>query len=141
MRKLLVASLMLLMTAATARSQTVYNPTTVEFDSPDHLTDCSGAPCVSAYVVEYWLQGVDPATGQPVSSATIPKAKVTGAAPKYQALFSDFLPLMAIPVGNTYVARLRSVGVTPDLLSVRSLPSNPFASATVPRTPLAVSVK
>lgn len=141
MRRLIVTACLLLMSALPATAQTVYNPKLIEFDSPDHLTDCSGVPCVSAYVVEYWLQGVDQTTGQPVSSGTLPKASITGTAPTYTSLLSSITPILGIPVGVTYVARVRAVGITPDLLSDRSAASNPFASASVPRPPLAVSVR
>ena len=134
MKRLVLMVMLLCACAAPLAGQTVYNPTTIEFDSPDHAT-------VTAYQVEYWVAGVDPATGSPVSSGTLPLSAITSTAPTYRALLSAISPILGIPVGQTYVARLRAVGVTPDLVSERSPASNPFASASVPRTPLAVSVK
>jgi len=129
-----------------AIGQVIYNPTTILFDSPDHATGCPGTACVDHYVVEYWLQGVDPATGSPVSTATLLKAKVIAnnpGPPAYKALLSDLTPLLGIPIGQTYVARVVAwnAGTDPAFASARSAPSNPFASAGAPRSPLAVSLK
>lgn len=112
------------------QAQTVYNPQTLQFDSPDHATAVS-------YKVELWLQGVDPATGAPISTFTLAKDKVvasglTAPEPQLKANLSDLTPLFAYPSGQFYVARLVAVGVTPDLISARSTPSNPFARAVAP---------
>jgi hypothetical protein len=129
--------------ATPAHAQTVYNPIKVQFDSPDHAVTCPAANCVSGYRMELWLQGVDPATGQPVSSYDATKSKVTttGSAPAYQILFSDFATLPAVPAGNMYVARLVAIGVDASTLSARSVASNPFALATAPRSLTNVQIK
>lgn len=122
--------------AVSAQAQTVYNPTKVIFDSPDHEA------MVTSYVIEYWLPAVDPATGSPVTSGSIAKAAVTtnptppGA---YQALLSAITPLPAVPTGTTYVARLKAIGAGGE--SVRSSASNPFAWQSAPRNPAAVSIR
>lgn len=124
--------------AAMATAQTVYNPKIVQFDSPDHAT------LVGSYTVEFWMVGVDPATGKPVSTYTLDKSKVTTlgtTSPMYQANLADLTPVPAIPIGSTYVARLLAVGMDTSMISPRSDPSNPFASAVVPRSPLAVQLK
>lgn len=131
---LLLASLLL--SAIPVTAQTVYNPTRVQFDSPDHAL-------ATQYVVEYWLPSVDPATGAPVTSGTIAKAQVTTtgqASPQYEALLSAVTPLPAVPTGTTYVARLK-VRNAADQESVRSGASNPFAFLAAPRTPSAVSIR
>ncbi len=122
--------------AVSAQAQTVYNPTKVIFDSPDHEA------MVTSYVIEYWLPAVDPATGAPVTSGTIDKSVVTpnqtppGA---YQALLSAITPLPAVPVGTTYVARLKAIGAGGE--SARSSASNPFAYLSAPRPPAALSFR
>ena len=138
MKKLLFLCALLLC-AASAQAQTVYNPKRVQFDSPDHAA-------ISQYVVEYWLPTVDPATGAPVTIGTIAKAQVTTtgqASPQYEALLSAITPMPAVPVGTTYIARLKSVGdgVTYSGESVRSTPSGPFAFLAVPRPPAGVSIR
>lgn len=121
----------LLTTCAPASAQTVYNPRIIQFDSPDHAT------LVTGYTVEFWIQGVDPTTGAPVASYALTKDKVVASGlmapdPQYQANLADMTPVPAIPIGNFYVARMVAVGQTPNLVSPRSLPSNPFASAGAP---------
>ena len=144
MRRIGMMVAALVLWAGFATGQTIYNPTVIEFQSPDHTSACPGNGCVDHYVVEYWLQGVDPATGQPVSSATLAKTKaVLVATGVYQGKLADLTPLMGIPIGQTYVARMIAwnAGTDPAFASARSAPSNPFASAGAPRTPLAVSLK
>lgn len=135
MKKLL--ALLCLLYAWPVGAQTVYNPTLIEFSSPDHDTQ------VTNYAVEYWMQGVDPTTGSPVSAAFIDKTKMTvvaGSSPLlYRVLLSDFSPILGIPVGPTYVARVKAIG--PGGESPRSAPSNPFASAVAPATPTSVSIR
>lgn len=122
--------------AVSAQAQTVYNPTAVVFDSPDHEA------MVTSYTIEYWLPAVDPATGSPVTSGTLAKAAVTtnptppGA---YRALLSAITPLPAVPVGSTYVARLKAIGAGGE--SARSSASNPFVFLSAPRPPAALSFR
>lgn len=139
-----IALVVALLLAAAAGAQTVYNPKVIQFDSPDHATACPGTSCVSAYKVEYWLPGVDPATGQPVSTYDLPKTAVAAnpaAPPAYQAQLTALTPLPAVPVGTTYVARMVAVGNDATLLSARSVASNPFVYPAAPRSPAAVSLK
>ena len=122
--------------ASLASAQTVYNPTKVVFDSPDHDTS------VTSYVIEYWLPTVDPATGSPVTTGTIQKTAVSAnPAPPgvYQALLSAITPLPAVPVGTSYVARMKAIGEGGE--SMRSSASNPFVFQSAPRSPAAVSIK
>lgn len=118
-----------------ALAQTVYNPTRIEFLSPDHDTN------VSEYVVEYWLNGVDPAVGQPYTVATLPKAAVTLSSGTYQAALTSLTPLPAIQVGQTYKATLIAVGLDTTQRSARSSLSNPFAKALAPAPPQSVSFR
>ena len=122
--------------AVSAQAQTVYNPVNVIFDSPDH------AALVTSYVIEYWLPTVDPATGSPVTSGTIPKSAVTtnptppGA---YQAPLSAITPMPAVPVGTTYVARLKCIGSGGE--SARSPVSNPFVFLSAPQPPASLQLR
>lgn len=133
----LKALAVILLWTGLASAQTVYNPKFVEFDSVDHAT-------VDSYVLEYWIQGVDPTTGAPVTSGSIPKASVrtrpTGATPPFEATLADFTGMGATPVGQTYVARLKAVSLAAGE-SLRSPASNPFAFLAAPRSPAAVSIK
>jgi hypothetical protein len=111
----------------------VIAPTKTQFDSPDHTKTCPSDGCVASYKIELWLQGVDPTTGQPVTTYTLAKNKVTATGlaapePAYQALFADVQPLWAVPAGQTYVIRMVAVGDPATLVSARSTPSGPFAS-------------
>jgi hypothetical protein len=122
--------------AAPLSAQTVYNPTKVIFDSPDHEA------MVTSYVIEYWLPAVDPGTGSPVTTGTIAKSAVTtNSTPPgaYQALLSAVTPLPAVPTGTSYVARLKAIGAGGE--SVRSSASNPFVFQNAPRPVSAVSTR
>jgi hypothetical protein len=133
----LLSLLCLLSVVPNVNAQTVYNPTVIQFNSLDHSIACPADKCVSSYKVEYWLQGVDPATGQPVSTYTLAKAKVVASGitdPAWQANLADLTPIPAIPVGSNYVARVIAVGLDAATLSARSAASNPFASAGAPRS-------
>jgi len=124
--------------ASVASAQTVYNPTRVQFSSPDHVTN------VSKYTVEYWLNTVDPATGSPFRVMTLNKADVTVAnetGPLYEALLSKLVPLPTLPVGQLYKATVRAHGLDDTQVSARSTVSNPFGRTTAPVTPTGLSIR
>jgi hypothetical protein len=134
----LVAACVLI--ALPAMAQAVYNPRIMQFDSVDHATG------VSAYKVEFWLQAADPVTGAPISTYDLPKNQVTPSGlaapePQWQANLSDLTPLVGIPVGQFYVARVVAVGIDGTSLSERSPASNPFASAGVPNSVVNLRVR
>jgi hypothetical protein len=134
MRKLLFATALLALLPTPASAQ-LYNPKTLEFNSPDHATTCPADACVSGYQVEYWLAATDPLTGSPVTSAALDKAKMTNVTgTTYRAALTDLVPLPAVPIGQTYVIRVIAKGATADLMSARSEPSVPFVLAAAPRT-------
>jgi hypothetical protein len=119
-------------------AQTVYNPTKVQFSSPDHTTNVSG------YTVEYWLNTVDPATGSPFMVMSLAKTDVTvfsETGPVYEALLSKLTPLPTLAVGQLYKATLKAIGTDTSLVSARSSASNPFAQVSAPQTPAAVSLR
>jgi hypothetical protein len=95
---LLIAFVMCL--GLSAEAQIVYNPTLVEFDSPDHAS-------LSYYVVEFWLSTA-PQVGTPVQAISVPVSKVTvasiGPPIQYQILFTD-IPIY-VPFGSSYVVDL-----------------------------------
>jgi hypothetical protein len=133
-----ICLLLLLSLPSLAAAQTglVYNPTRIEFQSPDHDTQ------VSSYIVEYWLEGVDPATGQPYTTSTLSKNNLTlTTGGYYTSLLASLEPMPAIQVGKNYRATVTAVGLTPDLKSARSPLSNPFAQALAPANPQAVSIR
>lgn len=141
MKRTLIPLIVLLAMASSAAAQTIYNPSAVWFSSTDHTKDCATVqPCVSGYIVEYWIEGVDPLVGAPVTTSAVAKAEVEPSgdtAAPYKIQLSKVGP---VPIGNTYVARLIAVGVSTDVQSVRSDASNPFASATAPAQVTVVSV-
>jgi hypothetical protein len=123
-RAIILAACLVAVMAAPASAQAVYNPLTIQFDSLDHAI-------ASAYKVEFWLQAADPVTDSPLSTHDLAKGKVTASGlaapePQFQANLADLTPLVGIPVGQFYVARMVTVGVDSSLLSARSAPSNPF---------------
>lgn len=127
--------LLLLFLPSLAGAQVVYNPTRIEFQSPDHDTN------VSSYIVEYWLENVDPATGAPYTTATLAKSAMTVNSGVYSALLTSLEPMPAIQVGTNYKATVMAVGLDPTLRSARSNASNSFAQAPVPASPRAASVR
>lgn len=135
MRRSVALAFVVLLFATTAFSQTIYNPTRIEFASPDHDT------MVTKYIVEYWLDGVDPATGTPYATSTLAKTAMTVNAGVYSAPLTALVPLPAPQVGKTYKATVKAVGQTDTDVSVRSALSNPFAVASVPVSPSAVSIR
>ena len=114
---LLIAFVMCL--GLSAEAQIVYNPTLVEFDSPDHAS-------LSYYVVEFWLSTA-PQVGSPVQIANIPVSKVTvvslGPPVMYQILFED-IPIH-LPFGSSYVVDLMACTTT--ACSARSSVSPQYA--------------
>lgn len=136
MRVKSICLLLLLLLPGSAQSQTVYNPQRIEFASPDHDTN------VSSYIVEYWLDGVDPATGAPFTTATLAKAAMTmPTSGVYSALLTSLTPMPAIQVGRNYKATVTAVGIDTTLKSARSTLSNPFALAPAPASPARVSIR
>lgn len=135
MRRLWWALLLVLVATSASAQTVVYNPERIQFISLDHET------LVTSYVVEYWLNGVDPATGSPYTTSTLPKAALTGTgvAQTYTALLTALTPFPAIQVGKTYRATVRSVGATLEETSARSELSDPFALRSVPQPPQQVS--
>jgi len=128
--------LFLLAPLAVAVGQTVYNPTKVQFSSPDHAI-------VSRYTVEYWLSTADPATGTPISTMTLNKADVTIAnatGPVYEALLSKLIPPPTLVMGQLYKATLTAHGLD-DTVSGRSTASNPFGVSSAVATPTALSIR
>jgi hypothetical protein len=124
--------------ASVASAQTVYNPTKVQFDSPDHTTNVSG------YTVEYWLNSVDPATGAPFMVMSLAKTDVTTTgqpSPTYEALLAKLTPLPALAVGQLYKATLKAIGTDPSQVSARSTTSNPFARVSAPQIPAGVLIR
>lgn len=122
-----------LLAPVAAGAQTVYNPTKIQFASPDHAT------LVTSYTVEYWLSTVDPATGAPFMTMTLPKAAVTAVETGYEAPLSALQPQPALAVGVLYKATLKAVG--DGGTSVRSTASNFFGLANAPVVPTAVSIR
>jgi hypothetical protein len=118
--------------SGTPPTGTVYNPQRICFGSPDHAT-------ATGYAVEYWLLGVDPATGAPVQRFTLPVSAVTSVTSGYTALLSALEPLPGMPTGTTYVVRMTVSNTVGE--STRSLASNPFAYLAVPQPAEAVSVR
>jgi hypothetical protein len=120
----------------------IYNPTIIQFDSADHAI-------VSVYKVETWLLAADPLTGQPITVMTLAKDKalpgwcpIQPCVPEFQANIADGTPLFSVPVGQTYVFRMKAVGLGAEALeSPRSDPSGPFAIAGVPRSVVGLSIK
>lgn len=98
--KWLLATIAVLCLAVSAAGQTLYNPTLVQFTSPDHAI-------VTYYRVEFWING-QPLVGNPVGQYNVPVAKVTIASPgppiQYQILMSDVL--VFLPFGKSYLVRL-----------------------------------
>ena len=135
-RLMLVCALVALAAVPVGAQQTVINPTKVEFDSANHATNCPADNCVASYLVELWLQGVDPASGAPVTSCTVPKTAVTQTgvpSPMYRALFSACTPILAAPSGQILVVRMVAAG---DFVnSARSGASNPFVKANPAASP------
>lgn len=140
MRWFVRLGLVLLPVAAWAQTPVV-NPSKVLFDSPDHTVACPADACLVSYTVEVWGIGVDPATGAPVSTSTLPKSAVqpTGATPAYQAQLADCVPPVSAPPGQTVVLRMVAVG--PYLSSARSNGSNPFVRSVAPRPLAALRVE
>lgn len=99
MKKLLFVLLFVCVSAAVS-AQTLYNPTLIEFNSPDHAL-------VTQYRVEFWIAG-QPLVGDPVGKYDVPVSKVTiadpGPPPTYQILMSDVL--VFLPFGKSYMVRL-----------------------------------
>jgi hypothetical protein len=143
MRRALLVMVALLWAGTASAQSLVYNPRYIDFESPNHTTACPADACVSSYIVEYWLAGVDPATGAPFMTMTLAKDKVvsSGGLPIYRAAMADLTPVPVIPVGQTYVVRMVAVGATPELKSARSDPSNSFAAAGAPQKVGAVTVR
>lgn len=132
----------LLCVAAPAGAQIVYNPSTLEFTSPDHVIVCPAEACVSGYTLEYWLQNVTPANGSPVTTASVSRDMATNVSGNvYRVNLADLSPIPAVPIGQTYVVRLIANGVSPEIKSARSEASNPFALAAAPRTPVSLTLR
>lgn len=130
-----ISLLLLLFLPSLAGSQTVYNARYIEFSSPDHET------LVSAYTVEYWLEGVDPATGSPYQVMTLAKTSLNLEGGVYRASLSSLQPLPVIPVGKNFKATVTAIGLDTSLKSPRSGLSNPFALAPAPASPASVSIR
>lgn len=102
MKKFLIVLLLLIGSTLPAPAQqvTLYNPTLVQFTSPDHAI-------VTFYRAEFWIVG-QPLVGNPTGSYDVPVAKITvaelGPPPVYQFLLSDVR--MFLPFGKSYMLRL-----------------------------------
>lgn len=123
-RSVLLLGLLLLPLGAGAQTILI-NPSKVEFDSADHAVACPADSCISGYRVELWLQGVDPATGSPISQTVVTKTNVatTGTTPAYRIERTYWPPY---PPGQNLVIRLVAVGQG-GVESAKSLPTGPFA--------------
>jgi hypothetical protein len=144
--KILCMSLVLLLISIPGIAQTVYNPKIVQFDSLDHANACPATNCINSYKIELWLQGVDPATGAPISTFDLAKNRVIqsglpAAEPQLQANLADTVPLFSYPAGQSYVLRMIAVGIDPLVVSARSNATGPFAAADAPRSLVNVRVK
>jgi hypothetical protein len=100
MRKLSLVVVCLVFLTAVLTAQTIYNPTLISFNSPNHSI-CTG------YRVEFWPYGSD-LSGTPLASYVVPVAKITvelpGPPPTYDIFMKDVF--VFLPFGQTYMARI-----------------------------------
>jgi len=108
---------------------------------PDHTAVVAGLPVVTEYQFGFFLPGVDPATGQPVTLVTIPKASwvlVTGTTNCYHV---KPVELLAMPVNADRRGAVKARRTTPDVAeSAWSAPTNPFARVGPPAVPTGARV-
>lgn len=125
------ALVLLALWPAVADAQTTLNPSTVEFTpSADHaVTLPTGEPAVTSYRFEIWVQGATAAWSSVPLDKPTPEAD--GKIRATPAL------LLAVPVGQIYVAHVVAVGPAGE---GRSDPSNAFTRADAPRSPVNVRV-
>jgi len=131
MKKLVLSVVLQLLFCASLFGQTViYNPLRCQFDQPDFAT-------VDNWRFEVSLQGAS----TPIATGTVAKTDVTttGTTPAYEFLLARVSPPLALPTGQTYIARIFAVNAGGT--SAASEPSNPFAYLAAPATPRVVSIR
>lgn len=128
----------------TAPLQTVFAPTTVlaTLTNYTELLPSTTTPRVSEWQMGVFLQGVNPATGSPVTAITIPRVQWTlvgGTADCYRAVPAE---LLAVPVGVTHFVALRGRNAMEagGAYGAWSPNSNPFALLAALTPPTAVRV-
>ncbi len=132
----LVASAVVFALAAPARAQVVLNPTRIQFDSPDHNTTLpTGGYLIDHYVLEIWLQGVNPATGSPFQTVNLGRPDAVAGTNTITVNRSELF--IGLPVGQTYFATVTASGPVGDS---RSYPSSAFVTVLPPAPPEDVGV-
>ena len=138
MKKYLLTALLTLLPISAFAQVVVVDPNTIEFTSPDHVTQIDGQPVIVTYVFEVWSPGTDTTGGSPVLSSPtpIPKATATvvaGTTPiRYRLKITD-IGFIVTP-GPEWVATIKSIG--PTGLTSRSPVSNSFKFPLAMRAPL-----
>jgi hypothetical protein len=143
---ILVATLLGLASIASAQTTPTFNPRTVTItpgaDYNAQLAD--GTSLVTGVRLQYFLQGVDPLTGSPVTTVNLCKPALTAAGlivvttSTGTACANALLFATPLVTNTTYYATATEYG--PGGESGRSPASNPFALSGAPAKPLAVAV-
>ena len=87
-----------------ANAQMVFNPTKIQFASPDHNN-------VETYTLMIWTSTMNPDVENPLASFQIPVNLVSSSGnvdTPFQANFVDFSPPVLMPAGSTYIAKLQA---------------------------------
>lgn len=119
--------------------QATANPTTLYLEYPGLLQDFpDGTPGVREIVVGAFLQGVDPTTGAPVTSVTLPRASWTVVAGFPTCYTAKLAQPLAVPLVAAHVGAAKAVNAFGESGWVTS---NPFFRAGAPSAPSTVRVR